>query len=196
MATAQPINVTPVTCEDAGIAVVMAQQCDVPRADLSGAVAQELEVQMEEALDFCEKYFAEPRLESQAVASVLALLAALLAEAPAAAEAEAEAAHARLALLALAWGVGGDLDEPDRRRLDKCLLKQSGAPEGGVSVFDVAIDTIYINAFEDMGKKGGPFHMSNDLRSAFGIDKAEDESSTVSYKKGAYSKANTVAPAP
>ena len=67
--------------------------------------------------------------------------------------------------------------------------------DGVCIVFDVAIDTIYICAFKDMEENKPPKFMSNNLRKAFGIDEAEDESSAGVTKRGGYEKAE-VAPEP
>jgi hypothetical protein len=52
---------------------------------------------------------------------------------------------------------------------------------GNMSVFTVAIDTIYIAAFKDMEENKPPKYMSNAMRASFGLDpaKAEAESGKV-----------------
>ena len=47
--------------------------------------------------------------------------------------------------------------------------------DGLTTTFSCCIDTIYLSAFVDMEANDPPKYMSNDLREAFGIDKAEEE---------------------
>jgi len=44
--------------------------------------------------------------------------------------------------------------------------------DGIVTVYDCIIDTIYLSAFQDMERPGGPKYMSDDLRKGFGLDPA------------------------
>ena len=49
--------------------------------------------------------------------------------------------------------------------------------DGMCTVYDCAIDSIYLSAFKDMKENNPPKYMSNDLREGFGLDRAAAESS-------------------
>ena len=44
-----------------------------------------------------------------------------------------------------------------------------------ISVYECAIDSIFLCAFKDMADNKPPKYMSNDLRKAFGLDLADEE---------------------